>query len=51
MRETGYYWVLFDEESGWEVAYYNTAGWHSMWAGGIFTDDELIEINEERVSK
>lgn len=56
-RSNGYYWIRLDDhitdpvtENGWEVAYYkNGEGWYSIWDGGSFGDDELLEINEEKL--
>lgn len=57
MRESGYYWIRLDNrvddpqtENGWEVAYYlHGEGWMSIWDGGAYRDDEVLEIDEHRL--
>jgi hypothetical protein len=60
MRESGYYWIKIhgsniigdkcDTENGWEVAYYvKGEAWYSMWNTGAFQDEELCEINGNRI--
>ena len=59
MRDNGYYWIKLNSdkhdpmtENGWEVAYFeNTTGWYSIWDGGEYQDDEVEEIDENRLIK
>jgi len=48
-RENGYYWIIADEEDGWEVGVYADKAWFLCGKQGWFTDDELITINETRI--
>jgi hypothetical protein len=58
MREAGYYWIKMAKTDDWEVAYYDPreekvspeeGGWFSIWSGGCYRDDELIEIDESKL--
>jgi hypothetical protein len=59
MRDNGYYWIKLNNnkhismtENGWEVAYFeNNYGWYSIWEGGCYQDNEIDEINENRIKK
>ena len=59
MRENGYYWIKIEEhnddeclENGWEIAYYyNGEGWYSIWDGGAYNDDEIFEVDENKLIK
>jgi len=58
MRESGYYWIKLTDtsddvlENGWEVAYYyKDEGWYSIWDGGAYKDDEINEIDENKLKK
>ena len=54
-RENGYYWIRLSERSlkdtipEWEVAYYDEEGWYSIWDGGTYSDEEVMEIDEKRI--
>jgi predicted DNA-binding protein (MmcQ/YjbR family) len=59
-RPSGYYWVKFKvpperandpvTENGWEVAYYHEGrGWYSIWDGGAYADDDLEEIQPNKL--
>lgn len=50
MREVGYYWVIESEDIGWELAYYSSAScWNLVRAGLAVFDEDLIEIDENRI--
>lgn len=52
MRESGFYWVINDNEIGWEVAEFTK---HNNWllTGSELTyiDGELKEIDERKISR
>jgi hypothetical protein len=58
MRESGYYWIKTKHtnkqgEFEWEVAYFDQDenGWFSIWDGGAYTDRELTEIDENKLTR
>ena len=52
-RESGYYWTKALKESQWEVAWYDSdeKGWSVMWSWGIKQDNDLFEIDENRIMR
>ena len=59
MRENGYYWIRLDDdthdpvtENGWEVVFYEQGeGFYSIWDGGCYKDDEVEQIDENKLIK
>jgi len=61
MRKAGYYFVKLSEavdedhssetvHGGWEVAFWDPEeGWYSIWDGGSYKDEDMIEINETKL--
>jgi len=50
-RESGYYWVIYEGETQWEVAKWdaNEKLWHFTEAACPAQEFELEKINEERI--
>lgn len=48
MREPGFYWVN-REGFGWQVAHWVGNHWYLFGLNGICYDENLIEIDEERL--
>ncbi len=51
MREKGFYWVIQDLNINWEIAYWSGKCWHLTLAGHSYQDNNLIEIDENRLIK
>ena len=49
-RERGYYWILYDENSAWEIGYYGNGKWSLCGEDVDFDDEDFDEISEKRIS-
>jgi hypothetical protein len=48
-REAGFYWVRLKNEEVWRIGEYVSGVWSVPFCPGLFEDDELAEIDPERI--
>ena len=48
-REPGFYWVRLKNEEVWRIGEYVSGVWSVPFRPGLFEDDELAEIDSERI--